>query len=103
MNIRIPAMILSAGLAVATTAALAQATANAATPADTAVRAAIIDRIAADPRLQRQVGVVVMNNLVTLTGTVTDPNQVEWAEEDARSVDGVTQVTNLVRADIQTF
>ena len=103
MNIRIPAMILSAGVAIATTSAFAQAPADTATPGDTAVRAAIIDRLAADPRLQGRVGVVVTDKIATLTGTVTDPNQVAWAEEDARSVDGVIQVTNLVRADIASF
>ena len=103
MNIRIPAMILSAGIAIAATSAFAQAPEDTAPQADTAVRAAIIDRLAADARLQGQVDVVVTDHIATLTGTVTDPHQVEWAEEDALSVDGVMQVTNLVRADVQAF
>jgi osmotically-inducible protein OsmY len=96
-------MILSAGVALATIGAFAQAPGATAMPAETAVRAAVIDRLAADARLQGQVHVVVTGNIATLTGTVTDPSQVKWAEEDALSVDGVMQVTNLVRADIQIF
>jgi hypothetical protein len=60
----------------------------------------VMDRIATDPRIQGRVGVETYRNNVTLTGRVTSPVQVERAERDAKSVDGVRDVNNLLRARV---
>ena len=57
----------------------------------------VVDRIANDPHMSGRVGVETYRNDVTLTGRVTTPGQVDRAERDARSVEGVRDVTNLVR------
>ena len=60
----------------------------------------VMDRIATDPHIQGRVGVETYRNNVTLTGRVTSPVQVERAERDAKSVDGVRDVNNLLRARV---
>lgn len=60
----------------------------------------VMDRIATDPHLQGRVGVETYRRNVTLTGRVTSPVQVERAERDARSVEGVRDVNNLLRARV---
>ena len=112
MNIRIPALILAAG-AVFSTGAFAQSSDAVVQPRivvpsssvtnDQLIKSEVIDRIAADSRLSGQVGVETFQNTVTLTGRVLDPKQIDWAEQDARSIDGVKDVTNLVRARLGDF
>lgn len=112
MASRISALVLAAGVTLATVSAFAQSSATATAPIvvtpsqqaqDDLIKSEVIDRIAADSRLEGQVGVEIDQRNVTLTGLVLDPNQVEWAEQDALAVDGVRDVTNLVNARIGAF
>jgi hypothetical protein len=63
----------------------------------------VVDRIASDPRISGQVGVQTYRNTVTLTGKVGTPNQADLAATDARSVPGVHEVNNELRARIGNF
>jgi hypothetical protein len=60
----------------------------------------VVDSIASDPRISGQVGVDTFNGDVTLNGRVGTPQQAERAASDARSVDGVGDVTNYIRARV---
>lgn len=57
----------------------------------------VADRIASNPTLSGRIGVETYRNDVTLTGRTVTQGQAERAEREARSVDGVREVTNLVR------
>ena len=114
MTTRIPALILAAA-ATFTTGAFAQTQAPAndvvvepvvpssSLTQDEFIKGEVIDRIAGDQRLSGQIGVETQENVVTLTGRVLDPDQAEWAAQDARGVDGVKDVDNLVRATLLDF
>jgi osmotically-inducible protein OsmY len=56
----------------------------------------VVNTIANDPSLSGQIGVETEHGDVTLTGRVVTPGQVDRAGFDARSVDGVGDVQNLV-------
>ena len=60
----------------------------------------IVDRIATHPRISGYVGVETFRNDVTLTGRVTTPGQSRLAEREAKSVDGVDDVQNLIRTRV---
>lgn len=57
----------------------------------------VADRIASNPTISGRIGVETYRNDVTLTGRTVTQGQAERAEREARSVDGVREVTNLVR------
>lgn len=63
----------------------------------------VVDRIASDPRISGQVGVETWRSNVTLSGRVGTQRQVEIAERDARSVSGVREVNNALRARVGSF
>ena len=52
--------------------------------------------IASDRRISGKIGVETFRGDVTLTGRVVTPGQAERAARDARSVDGVREVQNLL-------
>ena len=60
----------------------------------------VVDTIASDPRVGGQIGVDTYRNNVTLTGRTATRGQADRAERDAKSVDGVRDVTNLVRPSV---
>jgi hypothetical protein len=60
----------------------------------------VADAIGNDPRISGYVGVETRRNDVTLTGLVTTPGQADRAGRDARSVDGVRDVHNHIRAKV---
>ena len=53
--------------------------------------------IASDPRVSGTIGIDSFNGDVTLTGRVGTPVQKDWADQDAKGVDGVNDVNNLIR------
>ncbi len=57
----------------------------------------VVDAIASDPRISGRIGTDTFNGNVTLNGRVGTPIQAEFAERDARSVDGVNDVDNRIR------
>jgi BON domain-containing protein len=57
----------------------------------------VVDTIAADPRVGGRIGVDTYRDNVTLTGSTATRGQADRAERDAKSVEGVRDVTNLVR------
>jgi osmotically-inducible protein OsmY len=63
----------------------------------------VVNTLANDPRLSGYIGVETRNREVSLYGRVTTPGQVERAERDARSVDGVRDVHNYVRPKVGEF
>ena len=67
---------------------------------DQAITDDVANAIADDPRISGYVGVETLRNDVTLTGLVTTPGQAQRAARDARSVDGVRDVHNYVRARV---
>ena len=66
---------------------------------DQRITADVADAIANDSRIRgdSNIGVQTYRGNVQLTGRVTSPNQRDYAGETARSVDGVDDVTNLIR------
>src|SRR5512142_2364674 len=48
----------------------------------------VVDRLASDPRVSGNIGVDTFNRNVTLTGRVASPVQKDYAEQDAKGVDG---------------
>jgi hypothetical protein len=57
-------------------------------------------RLATNPRLSGKIGVETERRVVTLTGRVTTPGQVDIASREARSVDGVDEVQNYLRTRV---
>ena len=57
----------------------------------------VVDRIASDPRVSGNIGVDTFRGDVTLTGRTGGTVQKDFAEQDARSVDGVNDVENYIR------
>ena len=57
----------------------------------------VVDRIATDPRVSGNIGVDTFRGDVTLTGRVGGTVQKDFAEQDAKSVDGVVGVDNYIR------
>ncbi|HEX3097505.1 MAG TPA: BON domain-containing protein [Usitatibacter sp.] len=57
----------------------------------------VVDRIALDPRVSGNIGVDTFRGDVTLTGRTGGTVQKDFAEQDAKSVDGVNNVDNLIR------
>ncbi|MBC8024347.1 MAG: BON domain-containing protein [Burkholderiales bacterium] len=105
MKTSIPALILAAAATFAT-GAFAQTVIlvpSSSLTQDQLIKSEVMDRIASDQRPSGQIGVETQDNVVTLTGRVLDPDQIEWAAQDARGVDGVTDVNNLVRASLLEF
>lgn len=64
---------------------------------DYLINSGVADTIAADPSIHGHVETQTYRNTVTLGGRVTTPGMVDRVERDARSVDGVRDVENLVR------
>lgn len=64
---------------------------------DYLINSGVADTIAADPSIRGHVETQTWRNKVTLGGRVTTPGMVDRVERDARSVDGVRDVENLVR------
>lgn len=64
---------------------------------DPLITGEVMDRIASDPNISGRVGVETYRNDVTLTGRVATQGQADRAERHARAVEGVDEVTNLVR------
>jgi hypothetical protein len=60
----------------------------------------VADRIAADPRINGNIGISTYRSDVTLTGLVTTPGQAQRAGRDAQSVDGVGNVDNNIRSKV---
>jgi 2-oxoglutarate dehydrogenase E2 component (dihydrolipoamide succinyltransferase) len=67
---------------------------------DELLRTAVVDRLAADPRLSGRIGVETFRHVVSLTGRVTTTGQRDRAESIARSVDGVWDVENFIRTRV---
>jgi hypothetical protein len=57
----------------------------------------VVTAIASDPRIEGRIGSDTFHGNVTLNGRVGTPIQAELAARDARSVDGVNEVTNRIR------
>ena len=57
----------------------------------------VANTLAQDPTIRGHVETQAYRNTVTLGGRVTTPGMVDRAERDAKSVDGVREVENLVR------
>jgi len=57
----------------------------------------VVDRIASDPRVSGNIGVDTFRGDVTLTGRTGGTVQKDFAEQDAKSVDGVNDVENYIR------
>ena len=57
-------------------------------------------RLASNSRLSGNIGVETERRVVTLTGRVTTPGQVDIASREARSVDGVDAVHNYIRTRV---
>jgi osmotically-inducible protein OsmY len=68
--------------------------------ADQRVNASVIAAIAGDARISGRIGVDTFNANVTLTGRVMTPAMAERAATDARGVEGVSDVTNYIRARV---
>jgi len=64
---------------------------------DQLVNGDVVDAIASDSRISGRIGSDTFNGNVTLNGRVGTPIQAEFAEQDARSVDGVNDVDNRIR------
>jgi len=67
---------------------------------DQRINASVVAAIAGDGRISGRIGVDTLNANVTLTGRVMTPAMAERAASDARSVDGVADVTNYIRARV---
>lgn len=68
--------------------------------ADQRLNTNVMAAIAADGRIAGRIGVDTFNANVTLTGRVMTPAMAERAETDARGVEGVSDVTNYIRARV---
>ena len=64
---------------------------------DQRITADVVDAIANEPRIRGNIGVSTYRNNVELTGRVTTPGQRDLAATVAKSVDGVDDVTNLIK------
>jgi hypothetical protein len=67
---------------------------------DTLINKDVVDALSNDSRLSGKIGVETYRQVVTLTGRVSNPMQVERAGEIARGVTDVNDVQNLVRARV---
>lgn len=63
----------------------------------------VADMIAGDSRINGNVGVQTYRNQVTLSGRVTTPGMRDRAGVDARSVDGVDEVQNLIKPRVGDY
>ena len=70
---------------------------------DQAITNDVVDRIAGNPTISGQIGVETHNRDVTLTGRTTTEGQMERAEREARSVDGVRDVNNRIWPRVGKF
>jgi BON domain len=57
----------------------------------------VVDRIATDRRVSGNIGVDTFRGQVTLTGRTGGTVQKDFADQDAKSVDGVNEVENYIR------
>ena len=65
--------------------------------ADLEIQANLRERFASSPELAKEsIQIAVKNNVVTLSGEVTAPRQKTGAEQVARSLNGVKDVTNTI-------
>ena len=64
---------------------------------DYLVNSDVANAIADDPTIRGHVETQTFRNVVTLGGRVVTPGMADRVERDARSVDGVADVENLVR------
>ncbi len=67
---------------------------------DERIQADVMDRIAQTQNLSGKIGVETRDAVVTLTGFTSTAFQAERAGRAARSVDGVRDVQNLIRARV---
>ena len=67
---------------------------------DERIQADVLDRIAGVQNVSGKVGVETHDAVVTLTGRVTNAGQAYRVERMARSVDGVRDVDNRIRARV---
>ena len=67
---------------------------------DQRINASVVAGDRGDGRISGRIGVDTLNANVTLTGRVMTPAMAERAASDARSVDGVADVTNYIRARV---
>lgn len=67
---------------------------------DAAITNDVVDTLALDPRISGDIGVETYRGNVALNGRVTTTSQVELAGTDARSVAGVRDVSNNLRARV---
>jgi osmotically-inducible protein OsmY len=70
---------------------------------DQIINSAVVDKIASDPGITGNIGVETRRAEVTLTGLVSTTAQADRAESDARSVDGVQDVHDYVRARVGDY
>lgn len=70
---------------------------------DQAITSEVVDRIASNPTISGQIGVETYNRDVTLTGRTVTEGQMERAEREARSVDGVREVHNRIWPRVGKF
>jgi len=68
-----------------------------------AINNEVVDAIATDTRITGNIGVQTYRNQVELTGRVTTPGQRDLAGMHARSVEGVDQVTNLIKPRVGDY
>jgi osmotically-inducible protein OsmY len=66
---------------------------------DERITAQVVDALSNDSRLSGRIGVETSRAVVTLTGRLTDPVQIGWAEDDALGVAHVTDVNTEIRPD----
>jgi hypothetical protein len=64
---------------------------------DQRITSDVVDSIASDPRIRGNIGVSTYRNNVELTGRVTTAGQRDLAGQAASRVDGVDEVTNLIK------
>jgi osmotically-inducible protein OsmY len=70
---------------------------------DQAITNDVVDRIASNPTISGRIGVETHNRDVTLTGRTTTEGQMERAEREARSVEGVRDVNNRIWPRVGKF
>jgi osmotically-inducible protein OsmY len=114
MNTRMKKIVMAGALIAAASAVSAQAADQSATSPtivngqretpDQRITNDVVDKLSNDPRLSRDsngdLGVETERGVVDLSGVVTTPGDKDRAESDARSVDGVKDVNDNVRARV---
>ena len=70
---------------------------------DQRITADVVDAIASDGRIRGDIGVSTYRNNVELTGRVTTHGQRDLAARAAKSVDGVSEVQNLIKPRVGDY